>query len=110
MSEEYSLNVDKSNNTATLSGVMRLASPIAYKPVLQPIQDAIDASPPQLRIDLSGLVFLNSSGVTALSRLIMSARQNNVGLVCVVDDAVPWQRKTLSSFQRLYPRLELVAR
>lgn len=107
MSDEYTITLHE-HGGATLAGVLRLSSPIAYKPVLQPLQDAIEAAPKAYRIDLAKLTFLNSSGVTALSRLVMAARQHDVPLVVVVDDGVPWQRKTLSSLQRLYPKLELV--
>lgn len=108
MSEEYTVTLESGGSVATLRGVLRLASPIAYKPVLQPIQDAIEAKPATFRLQLGELTFMNSSGVTALSRLVMAARQHDVPLVCVVNDGVPWQRKTLSSLQRLYPKLALV--
>lgn len=108
MSDEYTITLDQASHSATLSGVLRLSSPVAYRPVMQPIQDAIEAGPPSYRVDLRGLSFMNSSGVTALSRLVMAARQHDVPLVCVVNDAVPWQRKTLSSLARLYPKIELV--
>ena len=108
MSDEYTITLDGQRNAATLSGVLRLSSPVAYRPVMQPIQDAIEAGPPSYRIDLGGVTFMNSSGITALSRLVMAARQHDVPLVCVVNDGVPWQRKTLSSLARLYPKLELV--
>ncbi len=107
MADEYSIQLDGSGNGARLAGILRLASPVAYKPVLEPLHAAIEAKPASYRLDIGGLTFMNSSGVTALSRLVMAARQHDVPLVCVVDDAVPWQRKTLSSLQRLYPKLEL---
>ena len=108
MSDDFEITLEPDSSGATLVGVMRLTSPSAYRPVFQPITDAIGLKPPSFRLNLVGLTFMNSSGVTALSRLVMAARQADVGLVCVVDDAVSWQRKTLSSLQRLYPRLELV--
>lgn len=108
MSAGYTVTVEEGGRGATLSGVLRLESPVAYRPVLQPIQEAIEAKPGGFRMNLSGLTFLNSSGVTALFRIVMAARQHDVALVCVVDDSISWQRKTLSSLQKLYPKLELV--
>lgn len=108
MSDEFTLTISDDRSAATVAGVFRLASPSAYVPVMKPLVDCIEAKPRAFRLDLAGVSFMNSSGVTALSRLVMSARQHDVALVCVVDDAVPWQGKTLSSLQRLYPKLELV--
>lgn len=108
MTDDFQLTLDADASGAKLVGVLRLSSPQAYRDVLQPISDALDAGPGEFRLDLAGVSFMNSSGVTALSRLIMSARQHGTRLLCVVDDEVSWQRKTLSSLQRLNPRLEIV--
>jgi hypothetical protein len=110
MSEEYAVSIGEGRASARLEGILRLATPIAYQAVLQPIQACIEARPGSFRLDMASVSFMNSSGITALSRLVMAARQHDVPLVCVVDDAVPWQRKTLSSLQRLYPKLQLEAR
>lgn len=108
MAEEFEIQVTQDPPSARLTGVMRLASPDAYRAVLAPLQVAIEAGPASYRLDLAGVSFMNSSGVTALSRLIMAARTHSVALQCVVDDGFLWQRKTLTSLQRLYPRIEIV--
>lgn len=107
MAEEFDVKLEDNPPSARFSGVMRLASPESYRAVLAPVLAAIEARPAQYRLDLAAVSFMNSSGVTAFSRLIMSARQHNVALQCVVDDQHSWQRKTLSSLQRLYPRIEI---
>ena len=110
MSEEYAISIGEARTSAHIEGILRLATPIAYQSVLQPIQACIEAKPASFKLDMAGVSFMNSSGITALSRLVMAARQQDVPLICVVDDAVPWQRKTLSSLQRLYPKLQLESR
>ncbi|MCB9741017.1 MAG: hypothetical protein H6741_17100 [Alphaproteobacteria bacterium] len=93
---------------ARLSGVMRLASPAAYSVALQPIGDRIEAGGTEpLEIDLSKLSFLNSSGITALSRLVLGARSKKLPLLFLIDESVLWQKKTLPSLARLYPGMEL---
>jgi len=110
MSDEYAVSIGEGRTSARLEGILRLATPIAYQAVLQPIQACIEARPASFRLDMAGVTFMNSSGITALSRLVMAARAADVPLIAVVDDAVPWQRKTLSSLQRLYPKLQLETR
>ena len=107
MRDEFEVHCDPDGQGATLSGVLRLESPLAYKPLLGPLMEALERGPACFRLDLARLSFMNSSGITALSRLIIAARAHDTRLVAVVDDSVLWQRKTLSSLQRLNPRLEI---
>lgn len=103
--EEYTLHIGPER--AALGGVMRLASVGAYTAALAGLQERIEAGPATYEVDISGLSFLNSSGITALSRLVLSARQKAVALTFVIDEAVLWQRKTLPSLARLYPKVVL---
>lgn len=107
MADEYSIDLDAAGTSARIAGILRLASPIAYGPVFQGIQAALSAKPASYRLDISKLSFMNSSGITALSRTVMTARQHDVPMVCVVNDSFPWQRKTLSTLQRIHPKLDL---
>ena len=92
---------------ARLSGVMRLVSPAAYHGALAEVTARLSAATSSFELDVSGLQFLNSSGITALSRLVMDARARGVPLVFAVDEAVAWQRKTLPSLAKLYPKITL---
>ncbi|MCK6521349.1 STAS domain-containing protein [Myxococcota bacterium] len=110
MSVEGEYKLELRADGATLSGVMRLVSPAAYRSALAAVHDQIEAAKGPLELDLAGLQFLNSSGITALSRLVMLAREHSVQLTVIIDEQVSWQKKTLPSLARLYPKLTLKAR
>lgn len=107
---DFTLRMHPDGNGVTLLGIMRLVSPTAYRKVLGPVYDAMGVCAGTFQIDIADLQFMNSSGITALSRLVMLARERNIGCVCVVNDSYAWQRKTLLSLQRLYPKFELRSR
>lgn len=102
---EYTLQIQ--GNRASLSGVMRLVSPAAYQAALQAVHDRLASSSAPFELDVSGLQFLNSGGITALSRLVLLARGRSVPLVVVIDEGVLWQKKTLPSLAKLYPGMTL---
>lgn len=105
---EYTLELRRGG--ATLSGVMRLLSPAAYRSALAGIHELIEGADGEVEIDLSGLTFLNSSGITALSRIVLLARERKIALTVVIDDALAWQRKTLPSLAKLYPGVQVRGR
>ena len=110
MSVEAEYKLEMRADGATLSGVMRLVSPAAYRGALAAVHDQIDAATGPIELDLAGLQFLNSSGITALSRLVMQARERSVTMTVIIDEQVSWQKKTLPSLARLYPKLTLKGR
>jgi hypothetical protein len=106
---EYSIEVR--DDGARLGGVMRLVSPSAYRAELAPVSDKVGQRAGQpFVLDVADLQFLNSSGITALSRLVLRARGLKVGLSFIIDDSVLWQKKTLPSLAKLYPGMKLQSR
>lgn len=110
MSGEGEYKVELRPEGATLKGVMRLVSPGAYRVALAGVHDRLESTTGSYEIDVSGLQFLNSAGITALSRLVMTARQRDIPIAFVVDDDTPWQKKTLPSLAKLYPKLSVRSR
>lgn len=90
----------------SVSGVLRLQSPLIYDELFAPIRMKIESGI-VLTIDLANVSFLNSSGITALARLIIVARSKDVGLNIIGRDSVPWQKKSIVSLKRLWPKLEI---
>ena len=106
--DDYS--IDCSNKTLSkLTGTLRLPSPLSYDEPFQSIKDHITAAKDAYTIDLTELKFLNSSGLTALARLIMLARKEDTPLVLVGSEGVPWQMKSLNSLTKLWAKTTVVS-
>lgn len=90
-----------------ITGVLRLHSPVAYEGLFAPLQQAIEGVAGAYTIDLTGVMFMNSSGVTAISRVVLAARSRGVPLKMVGSEETPWHRKTLQSLARLHPSFEI---
>lgn len=97
----------KSDTEATLEGVFRLGSPQDYEKKLEPIQVAILKKPAQFTITLKELSFLNSSGITSLARLIISARNQKVPITFIGNKSVAWQVKSLESLRQLWDKVTI---
>ncbi|MFI5228997.1 MAG: STAS domain-containing protein [Gemmatimonadales bacterium] len=94
--DEYSVSYTPGSDVATLSGVMRLATPAAYERVFIALATRIGTGEP-LAVDLTKLTFMNSSGIRALAMLVLAAKERGTALRLVANGAVPWQKKTASS-------------
>ncbi len=91
---------------ARLAGIMRLSSPADYEDRFEPMRKALNHAP-SYTIDVSQVRFLNSSGITSLSRLVLLARAQDKDLVVIGSESVQWHAKTLHLLKRLYARLEV---
>ncbi len=92
--------------SARIAGVLRLSSPAEYEPFFEPLCAAVDNND-SYTIDLSGVRFMNSSGITSLSRLVLRARSQSKPLTLVGAEGVSWQTKTLTLLCRLHDKLEV---
>ena len=92
--------------TVVLQGVMRLVSPMEYMSVFDELYRNLDLTA-QYTIDLSKLEYLNSSGITALSRIVLYARDNSKKLKFICGNTIAWQRKTMNGLLRLWDELQV---
>jgi hypothetical protein len=105
--DDYSVELPAPDR-AVLRGVLRLESPVAYDRVFEPIHAALErAAEAPFTVDVSELVFLNSSGIRALGALVLAARRDRRPLVLLGRRSIPWQQKTVASLQRLYTGLRV---
>ena len=110
--ENYLLEANEDATRVTIRGALRLNGLDEYAPVLDALRAGIGAGSGDGRamtLDLSGLEFLNSSGIAMLSKFVIEARNlESMTLTIRGSATIPWQGKSLKNLQRLWPSLELV--
>ena len=105
---DYQVRYDAATATVRCQGAFRLRGTEEYAPILQVLTTAADAQPATLTLDLRTLQFLNSSGINALAKFVLHARQyHRMQVVIKGSQLFPWQGKSLKNFQRLLPGLHL---
>ena len=95
--------------TTKISGILRLPSPLAYEKPFITISEGIkNCNNQTYTIDLINLTFLNSSGITALARLIINARQCEQKLCFIGNENIPWQQKSLNNLKKLWSGISII--
>lgn len=61
-----------------------------------------------MSINLKDLGFLNSSGISMLSKFVLSLRKKKgIQLIVLGSNDMPWQGKSLKNLEKLLPGLKL---
>jgi hypothetical protein len=105
---DYVVECRPRSRTALLRGVMRLEHESAQTHVLRAIErelETIGSDP--YTIDVTDVVFMNSSVFRALAAVVLVAKRERRRLVIVGRRSVPWQARTLASLAGLYDAVEL---
>jgi hypothetical protein len=103
---DYQLDTGPSPGSWVLRGVLRLESPEAYAKAFAPVAASLGKLP-AVSIDLSQVVFLNSSGIRALADLLLLAREKRCQVKLFGSAAVPWQKKLAISLTGLFPEIAM---
>jgi hypothetical protein len=105
--ESFEVRLEE-NNTVHFKGALRLSGSDDYGPILTMLKSTLDDEQKPVVVDLRELDFLNSSGITMLSRFVIEARNRaEVNLFFFASEAVPWQTRSLTNLQRLMPALNI---
>lgn len=107
--DNYAVWFDNANETVNFTGSLRLGGMEEYAPILKLMSSAANETSNSLIVNLQHLEFLNSSGISMLSKFVIEMRkQKSEGLKIVGSNLIPWQGKSLKNLQRLMPNLILV--
>lgn len=106
--EEYSVQYDAATATVFFQGSLSLPGIEDFAPVSNLLEAAIASAVPRLTLNLRQLEFLNSSGISILSRFVIKARnQYQTTLLIQGSETIIWQKRSLKNLQRLMPTMEL---
>jgi hypothetical protein len=105
--KDYSVWYDDDKATVFCVGFLRLDGSEEYQPIMDLLLKALEKQS-DMTVDLQGLEFLNSSGISMLSQFVLKARQKGgVNLTFEGSDKILWQTKSLKNLQRLMPAIAL---
>lgn len=107
-SDDYKVWYDPDTMTIYCQGSLRLSGMDEYAPIVELLNEVVEQNPSLIILNLQGLEFLNSSGISIISRFVIKVRQkNNIKMIVKGSDTIPWQKKSLKNLQRLMPSLSL---
>lgn len=105
--DAYTVAANRNDSTVTLTGTLRLQGREQYKPIFDLLMDSASWREEKLTIDMRELIFLNSSGISAISLFIIEMRKINKPITIMGSNIITWQSKSLKNFQRLYGQVEI---
>lgn len=105
----YQVQYDSALTTINFQGEIALGGSRDYAPIVNLLNEVADDEPKTITLNLKDLAFLNSSGISMLSKFVLGMRKKKgVQLVVLGAKKVPWQGKSLKNLERLLPGLKLV--
>ncbi len=106
--EDYTVQYDANSVMVKFQGELALRGPKEYAPIDTLLKQIANDKPKAMTIDLKELAFLNSSGISMLSKFVLGIRKKKeIQLVVLGSNDIPWQGKSLKNLQKLLPSLKL---
>ncbi len=106
--EDYIVQFEPDSVTVYFQGELSLGGSTEYAPITNLLNEVAESEPDTMTIDLRNLVFVNSSGISMLSKFVLSMRKKTgVQLVVLGSNDMPWQGKSLKNLEKLLPGLKL---
>ena len=108
-SDEFSVGYDSEAQSVAFLGTIRLQTSDDYVPVVALLQRAHDAAAgARMTLDFRRLQFLNSSGISMISKFVIGARkQDRISMVVLGNHEIYWQQKSLGNLQKLWPKVQI---
>ena len=106
--ENYNIIYDEASQSIIFDGSLRLNGAEEYTSISELLDNVVKEEPEKIVLDLRELTFLNSSGISILSKFVINVRKRkNIQMVVFGTQKNPWQSKSLKNLQRLMPSLRL---
>lgn len=106
--EDYTVQYQPESVTVSFQGELSLGSSAEYAPIAKFLEDIANQEPPTITLDLRKLKFLNSSGISLLSKFVINIRKKQtIQAVVKGSNSIPWQGKSLKNLEKLFPALKL---
>ena len=106
--ESFDIRLEEESSTVLFKGALRLCGTEDYAPILEMLKETLASPAMPIVLDLRELDFLNSSGITMLSRFVMEARDHSgIDVHVLASEAIPWHARSLRNLQRLMPSLSI---
>ena len=107
--KHYEVECDPDSATIYFKGDIALGGPKDYAPIVNLLDQVANLNPPIITLNVKELAFLNSSGISMLSKFVQGMRKKKATqLVVLGSKKMPWQSKSLKNLERLLPGLKLV--
>ncbi len=106
--DDYRVHYNPESVTVSFIGELSLSGPADYAPIAQLLDDVANQEPSTMILDLRKLEFLNSSGISLVSKFAINMRKRKTIQVIVMgSNTIPWQGKSLKNLEKLFPGLKL---
>lgn len=106
--ENYQVSNDLETKTVYFKGSLRLGGMKEYEPIVNMLDNMLKEDNSLVTLNLRELEFLNSSGISMLSKFVLNVRKKKtIQIEIKGSDKIPWQGKSLKNLQRLMPGLKL---
>ncbi|SRR5579883_546497 len=107
--DDYQVQYEPASATVYFKGEISLGGSRDYAPIVNLLNEVAALEPPTITLHLRELAFLNSSGISMLSKFVLGMRKKKgTQLLVLGSKKMPWQGKSLKNLERLLPGLKLV--
>ncbi|MGC9526505.1 MAG: slr1659 superfamily regulator [Limnospira sp.] len=107
--EDYIVRYDPQTMTVTFDGELSLGSSAEYEPIKKLLEAVVASEPETMTLDVKKVSFLNSAGISMLSKFVIALRKHEgTQLIVVGTEAMPWQVKSLKNLKKFLPSLQLI--
>ena len=107
--KDYAVQYDSESTAVDFQGLLSLGGAKEYAPIADLLNKIAADEPDEITLNLKKLEFLNSSGISMLSKFVLGLRKKKkIQLVILGSRDMPWQSKSLKNLQKFLPSLKLV--
>ena len=106
--KDYTVEYDSDSHTVNFTGLLTLGGAKEYSPIADLLNKITTHQPEEMTLNLRKLEFINSSGISMLSKFVLGLRKHRkIQLVVLGSNEMPWQAKSLKNLQKFLPSLKL---